>query len=206
LVIEAFLHGILLALGLILPLGAQNVFVFNQGATQPSLLRALPVVITASLCDTLLILLAVTGVSLVVLTFAWIKTILFAVGVCFLAYMGWVTWNSKSTIHGEARERFSAKKQILFATSVSLFNPHAILDTIGVIGTSSLSYTGMEKWGFTIACMLVSWVWFATLALAGRTAGKLDASGRIIRVLNRISGVIIWGVAVYMGVKLLLGI
>lgn len=30
--LQAVLHGILLALGLILPLGAQNVFVFNQGA------------------------------------------------------------------------------------------------------------------------------------------------------------------------------
>ncbi|EOB7095948.1 hypothetical protein NYT36_02995 [Staphylococcus aureus] len=32
--IQPVLHGILLALGLILPLGAQNVFVFNQGANQ----------------------------------------------------------------------------------------------------------------------------------------------------------------------------
>jgi L-lysine exporter family protein LysE/ArgO len=30
--VEAIFHGILLAFGLILPLGAQNVFVFNQGA------------------------------------------------------------------------------------------------------------------------------------------------------------------------------
>ena len=28
------IHGLLLALGLILPLGAQNVFVFNQGANK----------------------------------------------------------------------------------------------------------------------------------------------------------------------------
>ena len=29
---EAILHGIILAFGLIIPLGVQNVFVFNQGA------------------------------------------------------------------------------------------------------------------------------------------------------------------------------
>ncbi|RZH87840.1 amino acid transporter, partial [Staphylococcus aureus] len=44
---QPVLHGILLALGLILPLGAQNVFVFNQGANQKKMINALPVVITA---------------------------------------------------------------------------------------------------------------------------------------------------------------
>ncbi|MCD0801134.1 amino acid transporter, partial [Staphylococcus aureus] len=29
--LQPIVHGVLLALGLILPLGAQNVFVFNQG-------------------------------------------------------------------------------------------------------------------------------------------------------------------------------
>ncbi len=56
-----YLHAFILALGLILPLGVQNLFVFNQGVTQPALWRALPAVITAAICDTLLILLAVQG-------------------------------------------------------------------------------------------------------------------------------------------------
>jgi L-lysine exporter family protein LysE/ArgO len=37
----------------------------------------------------------------------------------------------------------------MFAMSVSLLNPYAILVTIGVIGTSSLVYNGYEKWLFT---------------------------------------------------------
>ena len=65
---EAIIHGIILAFGLIIPLGVQNVFVFNQGASQPNIWRA-SVVLTASICDTLLILIAVQGVSLVLLTF-----------------------------------------------------------------------------------------------------------------------------------------
>ena len=65
---EAIIHGIILAFGLIIPLGVQNVFVFNQGASQPNIWRR-SVVLTASICDTLLILIAVQGVSLVLLTF-----------------------------------------------------------------------------------------------------------------------------------------
>jgi L-lysine exporter family protein LysE/ArgO len=40
--------------------------------------------------------------------------------------------------------------------SVSLLNPHAILDTVEVIGTNSLSYTGIEKIAFTLDCIFVS--------------------------------------------------
>lgn len=39
--LEAIIHAVLLALGLILPLGVQNVFVFNQGASQSRFRNAL---------------------------------------------------------------------------------------------------------------------------------------------------------------------
>lgn len=65
--LEAFIHGFILALGLILPLGVQNVFIFNQGALQSRYRNVLPAVITASLCDTLLISISVLGVSLLIL-------------------------------------------------------------------------------------------------------------------------------------------
>lgn len=94
---EAIIHGIILAFGLIIPLGVQNVFVFNQGASQPNIWRAAPVVLTASICDTLLILIAVQGVSLVLLTFSWLTTTLYMIGFFFLMYMGWVIWRSDSS-------------------------------------------------------------------------------------------------------------
>jgi len=87
--LAAFVHGFILALGLILPLGAQNVFVFNQGASQPKFRGALPVIITASLCDTLLILLAVIGVSVLILTVPALQIGIFSIGLFFLLYMGW---------------------------------------------------------------------------------------------------------------------
>lgn len=37
--LQPLIHGLLLALGLIFPLGAQNVFVFNQGANQKKLVK-----------------------------------------------------------------------------------------------------------------------------------------------------------------------
>jgi L-lysine exporter family protein LysE/ArgO len=202
--LEPFIHGFILALGLILPIGVQNVFVFNQGALQPRLVKALPVVITASLCDTLLILVSVLGVSLLVLGSFWLKAGLLGAGILFLIYMGWTTWNSKTgNGEDEASRKFSLKKQVLFAASVSLLNPHAIMDTVGVIGPSSLKYEGEEKAIFTVACILVSWICFLGLAIMGRISGKLDKTGRFMRVLNKISAIVMWGAAVYLGFSLI---
>ncbi|MEH7121734.1 LysE/ArgO family amino acid transporter [Bacillus sp. JJ1503] len=202
---EAFLHGAILAFGLILPLGVQNVFVFNQGATQKRFVRALPAVITAGICDTILILLAVMGVSIIVFSFVWIKNVIFIVGFFFLAYMGWSIWKSEPEVKSDKQEiSFSTKRQITFAASVSLLNPHAIMDTIGVIGTSSLAYEGFEKWAFSLACIGISWIWFFSLALVGRKVGEFDTSGRFLKKMNQISAIIIWGMALYIGAQILI--
>ncbi|PEC54539.1 lysine transporter LysE [Bacillus cereus] len=195
---EAIIHGIILAFGLIIPLGVQNVFVFNQGASQPNILRAAPVVLTASICDTLLILIAVQGVSLVLLTFSWLTNTLYIIGFFFLLYMGFVIWRSNPSNDIKQENNMPLKKQILFAASVSLLNPHAILDTIGVIGTNSIQYIGSEKWAFTLATIIVSWIWFISLALAGKFLKRIDSTGKTIVLLNKFSGLIIWGVALYM--------
>lgn len=201
--IQAIIHGVILAFGLILPLGAQNVFVFNQGALQPKLTRALPVVITAGICDTILIVAAVSGVSLLILTFEWLETIIIGIGILFLLYIGISLWRTNSSPAKHEGERFSPRRQIIFAASVSLLNPHAILDTIGVIGSNALSYTGDERMAFTVATILVAWCWFFGLALTGRLIGRLDTSGTFINVLNKISAVVVFGVACYMVFRLL---
>jgi len=196
-------HGIVLAFGLILPLGAQNVFVFNQGASHSLFKRSIPVILTASLCDTFLILLAVLGVSVIVLSIPFFHTFLLAIGVIFLLYIGWTVWSTKPSDQTGSWEGVSAKKQIVFALSVSLLNPHAILDTIGVIGTSSLTYSGLDKVVFTLACIIVSWVWFFGLAVAGRIVGQLDTAGKVQVRINKLSAIIIWAVAIYLVLELI---
>lgn len=196
---QAFFHGFILSLGLILPLGVQNLFVFNQGATQPSFFRALPVVLAAAVCDTLLILFAVQGVSLLLLKFGLLKLILVGVGVVFLLYMGWLTWNTTEVGSKEELVRiFSVKQQVVFAVTVSLLNPHAVMDTIGVIGTSSVSYAGHERILFTIACIAVSWIWFFFLAAVGRILGSQTWFDKAGIMINKFSAVFMWGSAVYM--------
>lgn len=194
---EAFIHGVILAFGLIIPLGIQNVFIFNQGVSQPQLKLALPSVLTAFLCDTALIISAVLGVSLIVLQFAWLKLILFIFGFLFLMYMGYITWKSTPESLKQKQKVLSFKQQIYFAASVSLLNPHAVLDTIGVIGTNSLTYYGYHKFLFCGGCILVSLVWFFALAIAGKIVKNFDSKEILLRVVNKVSALIIWGVGLY---------
>ena len=199
---EPLIHGILLAFGLILPLGVQNVFVFTQGVTQLNLFRALPAVITAAICDTVLIVLAILGLSLFVLQFEWLRIVLLVVGILFLLYMGKVIWSSGAA-NIEGKEALPLKKQIGFALSVSLLNPHALLDTIGVIGTSAVKYSGQEQILFTIACILISWVWFFGLAILGSTLKKIKIPSQIFILLNKCSSIFIWGTALYLLISVL---
>ncbi|KGR75631.1 LysE/ArgO family amino acid transporter [Ureibacillus sinduriensis] len=198
---EPLLHGMLLAFGLILPLGVQNIFVFTQGVSQPSLAKALPATITAAISDTVLILLAIFGLSLIVLQFEWLRIVLLVGGILFLMYMGKVIWASPAAdIAGETA--LPIKKQIVFALSVSLLNPHALLDTIGVIGTSAVKYNGQEQAMFAVACIVVSWIWFFGLAIFGATLKKINIPTGIFILFNKCSAVFIWCTALYLFIGL----
>lgn len=195
----AFLHGFCLSFGLILPLGVQNLFIFQQGMAQRIFLHAVPAIVTAAVCDTVLIFTAVGGVSLLLLHFTILKSILIFAGVLFLSYLGVGVWKQGTVQYsGEPAKRLSPGRQVLIAASVSLLNPYAIVDAVGMIGSSSLEYKGAEKLAFAGACCLVSWIWFFLLAAAGRQLQRLpDLSGKM-RLVNRCSACFIWLAAAYL--------
>jgi L-lysine exporter family protein LysE/ArgO len=193
---SAIVKAFFLSLGLILPLGVQNTFVMTQGALHRRWARALPAVITAGICDTILTTVSVSGMSLVVLKIPWFKTALSWVGVFFLAYMGWATWRSEPSQGASAADdEWPLRRQVLFAASVSLLNPHAILDTVAVIGTTALQYSGGVRLAYTLTSIAVSWVWFVSLAAAGRLLGLAASGLNLMRWLNRASALIMWAVA-----------
>lgn len=134
------------------------------------------------------------GISIIVFTIPWIKALIFSVGICFLVYMGWVTWRSQSNFQQNIKP-LSTKSQIVFSASVSLLNPHALLDTIAVIGTNSLNFPTQSKCAYTIACILVSFCWFLLLSLCGHFLNKIDKTRRYLLLINKTSAMIMWFVA-----------
>lgn len=119
-----------------------------------------------------------------------LQLFIYVIGFLFLMYMAWSLWREKPS-NIEEIEPMPAKKQVLFALSVSLLNPHAIMDTVGVIGTSASVYDGYDKVIFSLATISISWIWFILLAVLGRMTGKVDKTGKYIIILNKISSVIV---------------
>ncbi|GKS38019.1 hypothetical protein SASK139_02570 [Staphylococcus argenteus] len=177
-------------------------FIFNQGANQSKYRYALPAILTAGLSDSLLISIAVIGISIIIMSMPILQAIIYAIGLIFLLYMAWTIWNEKPSMNNQVKA-MSPMKQVSFALSVSLLNPHAILDTIGVIGSSAALYNGIEKIAFTTTCISVSWLWFFLLAILGKFVGSIDKTGKLLLIINKISSVIIIIVALIILQKLL---
>lgn len=195
----AFVHGFLLALALILPLGPQNTFVMSQGTTHRQYRRTIPVVLTAALSDTVLIVAAVLGVSLVLSALPALKEALTVLGIIFLVWMGWQSW--RTPIHVGASDDaamayWTLRRRILHTLRASLLNPHAIMDTVVVIGGGAALYSApAEKIAYALAAVLVSWAWFFVISLAGRAFGRLRDQARTLRWINRTSAGIMWVIA-----------
>ncbi|MEC0238884.1 LysE family transporter [Paenibacillus dokdonensis] len=92
---------------------------------------------------------------------------------------------------------------MMFAMSVSLLNPHAILWIRLALLVRARS--AMKVWTspyLHISTILVSWIWFLSLAFAGKKVGDADTRGKILYMINKISALVIWAVAVYIAMKL----
>lgn len=195
----AFAHGFLLALALILPLGPQNSFVLQQGAMHRRYSRVIWVVVLASLSDSALIILSVAGVGLVIVAMPTLKWALIALGVLFLIWMGLQSWRQTpgGVINDWAGQSdWPQKRQIAYTLIVSLLNPHALMDTLVVIGSGAAFYTqGSTKIAYTAAAIIVSWLWFWALSWAGRATQGLGRSVAVHHIINRASAIIMWAVA-----------
>lgn len=205
---EAFLHGFLLSFGLILPIGVQNGFVITQGSIHRTFRGALPTIVTASICDTLLIAVSILGVTTIAWTSPWVRLAMGVIGCGFLLVMGWTIFRSaptpSQTLQGDSENPWHLKRQVVTAASTSLLNPHAWMDTLAIIGGSAIVYpTWNLRLSFGIACVAVSFIWFFLLGFAGHVLGTRFLGGSARIWLNRGSGIMMWASAIYLAVVLL---
>ncbi|MFS0786580.1 LysE family transporter [Shouchella sp. 1P09AA] len=195
---SAFVNGFVLATALIIPLGPQNLLIFHQGAVQPTYKKSMPTIVTSALADTLLIVVSVCGISFALQAIPFLEPLLYLVGSGFLVVIGWAIWKTDSKPKTFQQSPYSGKKQVFLALSVSLFNPHAILDTIAVIGTYATHYnTRLEMLSFAFACILVSWLTFFLLAYLGKHLKQWKKSDWLFNSIHKVSAVTIWLLTLY---------
>jgi L-lysine exporter family protein LysE/ArgO len=185
----AYVAGLLLGLALIAPIGAQNVFVVGQGLAV-GWPRAACAVIAAGCCDTILIVCGAAGVSGLLNSFPGLRVALLLGGALFLVHLGLRSWRASESLVGFATGDVLSGRQILLRTaSVSLLNPHAILDTIGVMGSTISAQPQEQRLWFATGAISASWVWFLFLAVGAAAARRYMTPGRA-RWFERISGTV----------------
>ncbi|MGH8794570.1 MAG: LysE/ArgO family amino acid transporter [Stackebrandtia sp.] len=186
----ALFTGLALGLALIMPIGAQNVFVFNQGVTV-GMPRALWAVVGASLCDTLLIVLGATGASALLNSAPGLRPLMLAGGAAFLTYLGVQSLRAKpAEFDADEAGSWSGARVLRRTAAVSLFNPHAILDTVGVLGAAIAAQAVATRPIFAVGVVSASWVWFLLLASAATALRRFLTKERRVW-FDRASGAIL---------------
>lgn len=159
------LEGFLLGLSLLTPIGPQNTFVLKNGLNRTFVVLT---PLMTSLCDTVLILAGVFGCGQLLHEYKTVKLVLMVLGVVFLVLFSLKCFSNlfkkeKLKISGSSKMT-SLKKVILYALGLTFLNPHAMLDTLVIIGSVATSYELTEALYFTFGLISSSFVWFFSLS------------------------------------------
>lgn len=182
----AVLAGLALGLGLIMPIGAQNSFILQQGLTL-GYPRVLYATLTTTCCDALMIGAGALGLSTLLGREASLKIAMMFVG------GGLLTWLTVQGIRAANVVTLDAQANVMNrwrtigkAMAVSLLNPHAVLDTVGVLGAVALTHHGAGRLWFAVGAVLASLIWFSVLG-ASASVIRSKLSPRVTRNIALLS-------------------
>jgi L-lysine exporter family protein LysE/ArgO len=195
-----YLAGLALGLTMILPIGVQNLFVLNQGLVA-GFPRVLVAIGTAGLCDTVLIVLGALGASAVLAAAPGLRAALVLGGSVFIAVLGARLLLSRVTSLERAPKAATAGAVVAQAAGASLLNPHAILDTVGVIGGAVAARAAGERAPFALGAISASWLWFFLLG-GGAAAVQGWLTPGVRTLVQRGSGALMLVFAVLLALEL----
>jgi L-lysine exporter family protein LysE/ArgO len=197
-----FLQGFILQASLILALGAQNIFVLNSGLRRE---RHLLVALLSSLCDMILIFIGVLGVASLFVKVPMLKIGFGMLGVLFLFYYGIVklkeAWSHTSVVARDINAK-TLKEVVLTTLAFSLLNPHVYLDTVVLIGGYSAKFPEAgERFIFGLGASVFSFIWFFGLVMLASLGNRLIHDKKAMKVISVVSGVILIGLSVKLGIE-----
>ena len=183
---SSYLNGLLVSLGLIMAIGAQNAFVLAQSLRRE---HHLAVAALCMSCDAILITAGVFGLATLLAQYPLAMEItrwggvLFLVGYALLALRRAIAPHALAV--AETERPLRARGTVLLATlAITLLNPHVYLDTMVLIGSVGAQQT-WPAW-FVAGAASASMLWFLGLAVgAARLAPLLNRplTWRLIDVL-----------------------
>ncbi|MDN3608987.1 LysE/ArgO family amino acid transporter [Vibrio ostreicida] len=196
--IWVLLQGFALGASMIIPIGAQNAYVLNQGIRRHYHLT------TATICSVLDILFISIGVFGGGAFLAQNTTLLMAttlLGAVFLIGYGLLSLKSAFLANKQPESVSQRIKQgryavMLGALAVTLLNPHLYLDTLVILGAIGGQFNGQEKMDFTIGSISASFVWFFTLSMGAAKLGPTLSKPRVKQAIDLIVAVMMFAIAI----------
>ncbi len=192
----ALLDGFGLGMGLIVAIGAQNMFVLRQG------LRRKYMFVTALICsvsDAVLILFGIYGFGAIVVRYPELITALTWGGASIVFFYGIISFRSSfSSIsyHGDSPEtNLSWQKIVLTTLAFTWLNPHVYLDTVVLVGSIGVQYEDVNQFLFAIGAMSASIIWFFGLVYGAARLAPLFGNPLTWRVLDSIVGIVMWWIS-----------
>lgn len=191
------MKGFTLGLSMIVPIGAQNAMILNQGINRNHHLLA------ATLCalyDILLISLGIMGGSFILNSSDIMFTVLTWGGILFLIGYGANAYQAAfSPPNSDKSHKHTAPKSIkvviLTSLVVTFLNPHAYIDTVMVIGSVGGQFEGVNKYYFMAGTMAASLVWFFTLASSAAKLSHILTRPRVRQGIDLAIATIMWIIA-----------
>lgn len=192
-----FIRGLLLSFGLIVALGPQNLFVIRMGGSRDHRLLA---VTLCALCDALLIAMGLFGLGSLVTRSPWTTRLLAIVGGGFLFRTGVGLLVAPPVVETGGLEHESLDGATVCRTALgySLLNPHAVLDTVIIIGGVGSVYAAEQRFMFGLGACLASSCWYWLLGHLGRSIFRTARGQEIARGVDRIGGLLLIGFAAKM--------
>ncbi len=192
-----FLQGLVLSLGLIVAIGAQNAFVLRQGLRRE---HVGSVVLFCAVADAVLITAGVLGMAQALGRHPALAQAMALAGAVFLAWYGWQALQrarrSSQLQADQGGIGLSRGAAVAHAAAFTLLNPHVYLDTVLLVGSIGAQQPPGLRGGFIAGASLASLGWFTALGFGARWLAPLFARPRAWQVLDALIGLTMWTLAV----------
>jgi len=188
--------GFSLGLGMILPIGAQNSMILNNGINRNFHLTTAALF---AIYDVSLIALGVFASGFLMNTSDLMYSAITWGGILFLLAYGAMSFKQALSINSEDSNPTVNKKSLKYVVIASLLvtflNPHVYIDTVMVLGSVSGQYHGTAKIYFVLGLMSASVVWFFCLAIGAAKLSVYLSRPKVKRAIDLIIGLIMCLVA-----------
>lgn len=194
---SAATDGFLLGAGLIVAIGAQNLYVLRQGLKRKFVFT---VALACAVIDAVLIIVGVGGVGTVIAANPTLTRAAAWGGALFLIVYGALALKAaikpqETVISANGENTDTLAGVLTTVAAFSFLNPHVYLDTVVILGGLGAQYAPPDRVAFAAGACIASFVWFFGLAYSARALAPVFGKPSAQRGLDLFVCAVMWLIA-----------